>query len=183
MQLASVRKSCARNPGVVPPPCFHCRQCCFKAECDMCDPSTYEAAFYRQLLGAPDLGPCLAEHRVLGCGYGAVDVYLEAYGLGIMIDGEHHHPAVCKGHHATRASKQACIDMIFNLAVLAHANTSSMRGVVRLHFRDEGLWMATIRDALKLLQDSRVQAFVMFSPSYRPNTTMMLPLQLTMYSS
>lgn len=134
----------------------------------MCNPSKWEAELYRLVAGVPGFGVCMAEVKVLPdtpYRYGPVDVWLASYGVGVMMDGEHHHPSLSSGHHTKSSSAQANTDMIFNLAVLADGNTR-LRGVVRLHYIDRRFWLHALWHAVMYARSPGVRKFVAFTPSY-----------------
>jgi hypothetical protein len=95
-----------------------------------------------------------------------VDVYLPAYSLAFMVDGEGHHPMShkgCKGR--MRDTDQVSVDHAFNSIVLTQPVGQGIKGVLRLHYRDTHCWGACIIRAVQAC--NQPHRFVLFTPSYR----------------
>jgi hypothetical protein len=151
MQPLSLLKSMARHGGI--PTCLHCWQCQqqdalpehvrdFVRVPSMFELCTYAALHSLQRGGAFEMPSFQCEVKLVrGCG--ALDIWVPQWGLGIMVDGQHHFPG--GRHHSSSCSEQDERDATFNEAVLAGHGLPWVHGVLRLHWRDVescGMWVS-----------------------------------------
>ena len=140
--------------------------------CPMCMPGYAKSEREARLLALLKSNPLWYAHqpevKLLMGKWGALDVFLVRSGVGIMLDGEHHFSQSNPGHHDESSSEQKLIDLRFDLAVLAGERAGrKLRGVVRLHFKDERYWSRHIQRATELAADQRVRVFVIYSSAYK----------------
>lgn len=108
--------------------------------------------------------------------FGAVDVLLLDWGLGIMVDGEHHFPKASRGMHSRSSIQQQSNDLLSDLGVLGvmvgHVRSPGagyqpqLRGVVRLHYQDVEQWHSKIQEGCECCLSGSMQPFVLYTRSY-----------------
>jgi hypothetical protein len=96
---------------------------------------------------------------------GAVDVFLPAYNLALMVDGEGHFLNTSTGQKKRAAAQQVVSDHVFNSKVLVQPAGEGLKGVVRLHYLDKGWWWFHILRGIAAAQQEA--HFVLFSKSYK----------------
>lgn len=165
-QAASLARSMlrARKLGLALPSCLTCKLCPGQpVQQGMCMPPCGE----RQLcdwLGQAGIR-YETQFKVLLGWYGALDVWLPQYRVGVMVDGEQHFPSHHTGHHTTSSIAQAEIDARFNAAVLGDRG-ARIGGLVRLHHHDYQYWMRHVCRAIAQAQEPDAVVFVLFTKSY-----------------
>lgn len=141
--------------------------------CPACSPmiegvrgsSWYEKACYSMVWGFDSSLVMWFEAKLLKGSYGALDVYLPAYQLGVMVDGKHHDPRMHDGHHDHESTEQWRVDRMFDAAVMRGAS-SMVRGLVRLHYRDVVVWWQHFARAVWMREGHAKMRFILYTPSY-----------------
>jgi hypothetical protein len=147
------------------PPALVCRECDAKvaASMHMRMPSAWEQCMSSFL--KTDGFAVITEYKAMQARWGAIDFWLPAFSVGLMVDGEQHFPSHHGSHHNSSSHEQAARDARFNDAVLS-AGGSVVKGLVRLHHHDMRYWMRHVWRAVVMSQQQGVTVFVIFSKSY-----------------
>ena len=168
-QLQSAARSARRAGPQCDPTVNYCKCCSLPAGLPKVHKaSQFELQLYEMLEGwSRRTGPLLWVQETRVIARRQVDVWLPHARIALNVDGQQHFPRVSKGHQSTSSKVQAARDEAFNAAVMRGAG-GQVRGLVRLHFRDDVCaWREKLKQAMMLAADARVRCFVLFTPSYR----------------
>uniref|UniRef100_A0A7S0WR40 Uncharacterized protein n=1 Tax=Chlamydomonas leiostraca TaxID=1034604 RepID=A0A7S0WR40_9CHLO len=163
----AIARSMRRTPehAHTVPPALVCKECHAgrAATMGMRMPSLWEQCMGLFLHGEGLVA--VREFKALQGSWGAIDFWLPAFSLGIMVDGEQHFPSHSSGHHTSSSMEQAARDARFN-AEVPGAGGKVVKGLVRLHHHDMPYWMRHVRRGVTLAQQPGVSVFVIYSKSY-----------------